>query len=48
MKRENAIMYEIYTRQNAHVLPALFAVLFLIVSLTGCASSDNPAQFEHL
>ena len=45
MKKENAIMYEIYTKRNAHVLPALFAVLFLIVSLTGCAS-DNPAQSD--
>ena len=45
MKRENAIMYEINTKQNAHVLPVLFAVLFLIVSLTGCAF-DNPAQSD--
>ena len=44
MKRENAIMYEIYTRQKTYVLLVLVAVLFLIVSLTGCDSSDNPAQ----
>ena len=46
MKRENAIIYEIYTRQNTHVRLVLFTVLFLIVSLTGCASSDAPAQSD--
>lgn len=43
MERKNAIMYEIYTRQNTHVRLVLFTVFFLIVSLTGCATSDEPA-----
>ena len=43
MKRENAIVYEIYTRQNTSILLALLTVFFLIVSMTGCAS-DDPAQ----
>ena len=46
MKKENAIMYEIYTKHNTPVLLVLFTVLFLIISLTGCATSDNPAQSD--
>ena len=46
MKRKNAIMYAIYTRQNTSALLVLFTVLFLIVSLTGCATSDDPAQSD--
>ena len=45
MKRENAIIHEIYTKQNTSVLLVLFTVLFLIVSLTGC-TSDDPAQSD--
>lgn len=45
MKRENAIIHEIYTKQNTFILLALLTVFFLIVSLTGCAS-DNPAQSD--
>ena len=46
MKRENTIIHEIYTKQNTSILLVLFAVLFLIVSLSGCATSDNPAQSD--
>ena len=46
MKRENAMIYEINTRQNTSVRLVLFTVPFLIVSLTGCATSDDPAQSD--
>ena len=46
MKKENAMIYEIYTKQNTSVLLVLFVVIFLIVSPTRCASSDNPAQSD--
>ena len=43
MKRENSTIYEINTRQSTSVRLILFTVLFLIVGLTGCATSDGPA-----
>ncbi len=46
MKGENAIMYEIITKRKAYIVPVLFAVLFLIVSLVGCASLDAPDQSD--
>ena len=46
MKRENAMINGINTRQSTSVRLVLFAVLFLIVSLTGCATSVEPAPSD--
>ena len=39
-------MYKIITKRKAYIVPVLFAVLFLIVSLVGCASLDAPDQSD--